>query len=183
MTTLAQALKKLDNSKATDWTENGAPSLTRVQVLMKDSSVTQAQLDEAAGDLARDDLAAGKKVKKAEATRDPIADDDLAALIDPETGRFDLMEEVQVKDKDTGEMVSRMKRKKVYVKNMHVAAAERGFHAGAIRDPGDTFMYTGELGTWMMPADHARVAEIREDYAKKRAESLNPAPVPMTPAA
>lgn len=180
MTTLAEALKKLDNSKPADWTENGAPSLNRIQVLMKDSSITQEQLDEAAGDLRREEIG-GKKGKKAAETRASASPDVLESLMDPETGQFQLMEDYEVKDKETGEIVTKQRRKKVFVKNMVVAAVERGFANGAIRDPGDVFVYTGELGTWMMPGDHARVAQIREEYAKKRAESLNPAPVPMAP--
>jgi hypothetical protein len=180
MTKIADALKKLDNSKATDWAENGSPSLNRVQVLMKDSSITQEQLDEAAGDLRREEIA-GKKKKKFVDPRDPATAADLESLIDPETGQFQLMEDHDIKNKDTGDITTVQRRKKVFVKNMHVAAVERGFANGAIRDPGDTFMYTGELGTWMMPGDHARVAQIREEYAKVRAESLNPAPVPMAP--
>jgi len=173
-----EALAKLEAKNDRDWTENGAPSLTRVQVLMKDSSITQEQLDEAAGDMKRPDTAIGKKTVKAVEKRAPASEDQLAKLLDPETGQFQLMEDYEVKDRETGEVITKQRRKKVFVRNMHVAAMERGFANGAIRDPGDTFMYTGELGTWMMPADHKRVEEIRAEYAKERAESLRPAPVP-----
>lgn len=182
MTTLKQAIAKLDNSKPGDWTENGAPSLNRIQVLMKDSSVTQEDLDAAAGDLRREEVG-GKKDKKKVETRESTPADELEKLIDPETWQFDLMYDEDVYNKVTGETTTVRKRKKVFVKNMLVAAVERGFANGAIRDPGDTFVYTGELGTWMMPGDHERVAKIREEYAKTRAESLNPAPVPMSPSA
>lgn len=179
--TIKDALTRLDPKADKDWAENGAPSLTRVQVLMKDSTITQAALDDAAGDMRRPQSGLGAdKIKKVERSRSAATEDDLASLIDPETGRFNLMEEYEETNKVTGETVWRERRKKVFVKNMHVAAAERGFANGAVRDPGDEFVYTGELGTWMMPADHKRVAEIREEYARQRIESLKPAPVKMT---
>jgi hypothetical protein len=106
-----EALAKLEAKNDKDWTENGAPSLTRVQVLMKDSSVTQEQLDEAAGDLKRPDTSIGKKTVKAVEKREPASDDQLAKLLDPETGQFQLMEDYEVKDRETGEVITKQRRK------------------------------------------------------------------------
>lgn len=175
---IKSALEKLNVKEAKDWTENGSPSLNRIRILMKNSDITQEALDEAANGMKRPTDAGIAKIKKAQAGRDIATEDDLKTLIDPETGRFDLMETKPFKDRETGEMVTREVRKKVFVKNMLIAAADRGFAHGSIRDPGDTFMFTGELGTWMMPGNHARVAEVRAAYALEREESLKPTPIP-----
>lgn len=169
--TIDDALAKLDTKRDADWLADGAPSLERVRILMRNSDVTQEDLDKVAGDLRRPSAhsapSAAKALAKASAKREAASEDQIKQMVDPDTGRFNIID-------------ANGKRLKVFVKNAKVAAAERGFASGAIRDPGDVFMYTGELGTWMMPGDHDSVQKIKEDYERTRREALNPAPIPVT---
>lgn len=129
---IKDALKKLDPKKDADWNSDGTPNLDRVRIVMKNADVEQSALNSAAEGFKRPTTAKPLKSQKALAKRE---EDDLPAdLVDEETGRFNL-------EDDDGN------RRKIFVKNRLVAAIERGFASGAIRDPGDVFMFTGELGT------------------------------------
>jgi hypothetical protein len=161
---IKDALKKLDPKKAGDWNDDGTPKLDRIRVLMKNSEVTQEDLTNEGEGFVRPDGNMKTKSRKALDARDEdgIPDD----AIDPETGRF------MLEDEDG-------KRRKIFVRNKYVAAAERGFAAGSIRDPGDKFMYTGELGSWMMDADHQFADVLAAQEAIEREERLKPKAVPV----
>lgn len=123
------ALPKLDATKDADWTEDGRPSLKRMRQLIKNDTLTQAQLDQFTAGVKRPEfvLTDGKVTKPAP---------DVEAI-----------EEAK---------------KNHYVDTMMIAI-ERGFAAGAIRDPGEAFLFSGIKGSWM------RLEEPDEQKARLKA--------------
>lgn len=161
---IKDALKKLDPKKDADWNSDGSPNLDRMRIILKNASLEQVDLNSAADGFARPTTAKKTNSRKAHDKRE---EDDLPAdLVDEETGRF-------VLEDDDGN------RRKVFVKNRLVAAIERGFAAGAIRDPGDVFMFTGELGTWMMDPEHENAERVRQEEIVNREKRLKPDPQPV----
>lgn len=68
------ALPKLNPVDNKDWTEGGAPSLTRIRALLKNDKVTQEQLDEVAGNHKRPDMTKAAPANLAEVHREPDKD-------------------------------------------------------------------------------------------------------------
>ena len=130
---IKQALLALNGKKDSDWTEGGRPSLKAVQGLAKDASITQAQLDEAAGDFQRPE----QPEKKEKVTKVRVVDN---RAIDKEE-------------------------KPDPVKDVRMVATERGYYGGALREAGDSFMFTGTPGQWMRE-ETAEEAKERERQDK-----------------
>ena len=159
---IKEAIKKLDPKKDADWNSDGTPNLDQVRIKAKNSEITQVALTSAADGYVRPTSARPLKSKK---LLDKREEDDLPNdLVDEETGRFNL-------EDDDGN------RRKIFVRNREVAAIERGFASGSIRDPGDVFIYTGELGTWMMDPTHANREIVKREADAAREKALKPDPV------
>lgn len=156
------AIAKLDPKNDKHWNSDGSPNLDAVRIVAKNTEIEQVDLNSAADGFVRPSLAKPVKSKKELDARqeDKLPDD----LVDEDTGRFNL------EDADG-------KRRKIFVRNREVAAIERGFASGAIRDPGDVFLYTGELGSWMMDPTHANRKVVEAEAAAAREKGLKPDPV------
>ena len=69
---ITEAVAKLDQKNDTHWTEGGKPSLAAVVRIAKDATITQEQLDAAAGDVVRETKAASAVIEtKVEETKNP----------------------------------------------------------------------------------------------------------------
>lgn len=159
---IKDAIAKLDTKNDKHWNADGSPNLDAIRTVMKNSEISQIDLNSAADGATRPTGARKTASKKALEKRE---EDSLPSdLVDEETGRFNL-------ENDDGS------RRKIFVRNREVAAFERGFASGAIRDPGDRFIYTGELGSWMMDPEHANRARIAAEEAEARVKRLKPDPV------
>lgn len=130
------ALPKLNPADDKDWTENGQPSLKRVRQLIKNDTLTQAQLDEAASGTKRPDM----------------------------TKTVNPLEGLQVHQEPDLEKIEDAK--KNHVIDQMVVATEKGYAAGAVREPGEAFLFSGVMGSWMREEDEderkARIKESRQ---------------------
>jgi hypothetical protein len=159
---IKEAIAKLDAKNDKHWNSDGSPNLDAIRTVMKNSEIEQVDLNSAADGFTRPSMAKKLPSQKELAKR---KEDELPAdLVDEETGRFNLENEDGT-------------RRKIFVRNREVAAIERGFASGAIRDPGDVFIFTGELGTWMMDPTHANRAVVKAEADAAREKALKPDPV------
>jgi hypothetical protein len=64
--------------------------------------------------------------------------------------------------------------KRPRLNQVRVVATERGYYGGAIREPGDSFVFTGIPGVWMRPetAEEKKLRNVAE--AEQTAKAKNP---------
>lgn len=117
------ALPKLNPAEDKDWSSSGHPSLARMRVLLKNDKLTQAELDAAA-----------------EGARRP----DMTKTVNPLEGLQTHQEPDPDKIKEAQEN---------HVIDQWVVATEKGYAAGAVREPGEAFIFSGIMGSWMREED------------------------------
>lgn len=134
----------LDNTADADWQEDGRPSLKRIRALAKDNTITQDQLDEALPDFKRQTAPAKVDPKTVQNVRQVTA----AELNRPDLGTRKILEGVRV------------------------VAHERGYYGGALREPGESFVFTGAKGSWMHEETKEEKAE--RERIEKLAQNKGP---------
>jgi len=173
------AAKKLDHASNADWQEDGRPSLKRIHQLAGTVAITQEQLDDALPDLRRekqtpvDQNAAKVAAAKVEADKAAAASkNDTApapAKLSPAKATVASPEVERIKKasgigKDAVDVPSD---EQPFLEGVLVVATEQGYFGSKLREPGETFYFTGRKGRWM---DIAK-AEDRKLYARERAAS------------
>jgi hypothetical protein len=151
----------LDHKKDDDWQEDGRPSLKRIHQLAKTTAITQEQLDDALPDLRRN-----QSVNQATITPTPDAGK-AKANVNPAAAPATAKTAT-----DTAPIVEASKRKKPIkaedqpmLVNKLVVAVEAGYYGSKIREPGESFYFTGRKGRWMEVADKSE----RKEHAEERA--------------
>lgn len=167
------AAKGLDNSRDDDWQEDGRPSLKRIHQLAKTTAIKQEDLDDALPDLKRDKSVNAANIKptpdaaKADANTAKVAK--APAKLAPAKAPHTATDTDRIKEASgLGEKKKKAADEK-FVENVMVTAVEVGYYGSKLREPGESFYYTGRLGKWMEISD----ADEREAYAMERAASAD----------
>lgn len=167
------AAKGLDNARDDDWQEDGRPSLKRIQQLAKTSAITQEQLDDALPDLRREQPKSSAGVKatpEANKTNNAAKAAKAPAKLAPKKAPQSATDTDAIRAASGVDAPAQAASKnRNFVENVLVTATEQGYFGSKIREPGESFYYTGRLGSWMEIAD----PEEREAYAQERAASAD----------
>lgn len=167
------AAKGLDNARDEDWQEDGRPSLKRIQQLAKTSAITQDQLDDALPDLRREKSKSSVAVKatpEANKTNNAAKAAKAPAKLAPKKAPQSATDTDAIRAASGVDQPAEVASKnRSFVENVLVTATEQGYFGSKIREPGESFYYTGRLGSWMEIAD----PEEREAYAQERAASAD----------
>lgn len=163
---IKEAAKSLDHKKVDDWQEDGRPSLKRIHQLAKSTAITQEQLDDALPDLRRNQTSGAPATPTPQAAQTRAVVSPAAAPAKAAVPKGDPRTEAIRKASDPKEAEAHTSGKDAkYVENTLVVALEEGYFASKLREPGETFYFTGRLGKWMEVADKAD----RKEHAEERA--------------
>jgi len=166
------AAKGLDHARDDDWQEDGRPSLKRIQQLAKSTAVTQEQLDDALPDLRRErpkSSVAVKATPEANKTNNAAKAAKAPGKLAPTKAKTATDTDAIRAASGVGAKPNAEKQPGKYVENILVTATETGYFGSKLREPGESFYYTGRLGSWMEIADE----EERAAYADDRAASAD----------
>jgi len=147
---IKEAAKGLDHKKVDDWQEDGRPSLKRIHQLAKTTAITQEQLDDALPDLRRNQTS-GEYASPSPDAAKPKAQTKPAAAPAKAKTATDTDAIKRASDPEESEPTSGEDQK--FVENTLVIATETGYYGSKLREPGESFYFTGRLGSWMKKAD------------------------------
>jgi hypothetical protein len=91
--------------------------------------------------------------------------------LDAEAGNFKRKTKA-VKDREAAEDKAGRKE----VKDKMMVATKRGFYGGAIRDEGDSFLFSGVPGSWMIEDGTAEAKEVKAEAERAKIEKAKPKP-------
>lgn len=150
---IKDASLNLKFTDATDWQEDGRPSLKAIQRLAKDNSITQEDVDTALPDLKRDSLK--PRTKDTE----------------PKTGRGRAVEAVHKARNDKRSDKQRaIDDGHDWLENEMVVAEDVGYYGGLIREPGDRFVFTGAAGSWFRKLSRREVSAAQKEREDEAAD-------------
>lgn len=149
---IKEAAKGLDHKKVDDWQEDGRPSLKRIHQLAKTTAITQEQLDDALPDLRRNQqTGAPAKPTPDEGKND--ANVTKASAPAKAKAKTATDTDALVKAADPDEQEPKSGKDAKLVKDTLVVATAEGYYGSKLREPGESFYFTGRLGSWMKVAD------------------------------
>jgi len=135
----------LKYSDATEWQEDGRPSLKAIQKLAKDNSITQEDVDTALPDLKRDSLK--PRVKEQET----------------KTGRGRAEAIHRARNDKRSDKQRALDDGHEWYENEMVVAEDVGYYGGIIREPGDRFVFTGAAGSWFRKLSKREAAAAQQE--------------------